>query len=208
LGKACLLKGDYETALKHLQKSIDIEPQNSTALLALGEIYLEKKDGPKAEDYINKALKIYNKLKNAHLFLGRLEENRGNNSKALEHFKKELEYNPANYIAAYHLAELLKKENRYPEAISYYRQVIAGDPGFRLPYFMIANYFMETGQNFEEAIDLCKKGIQITPHDQATLFGYFILTNIYGKMGDQTNFKFYSAEGEKLYKTLQQEQGN
>ncbi|MCP5046257.1 MAG: sulfatase-like hydrolase/transferase [bacterium] len=204
IGKAYFVKGEYDVALKHLVRSVEIEPLNSMALLRIGEIYLEKKDVSKAESYINRALGIYRDLQNAYYLLGKLEEGRGNVEQAREYYEKEVKNYPSNYIAAFHLAELFKKGGKYSRAIPYYRVALEGDPLFQLPYFMIANYYMEIGENLEEAIELCKKGIGITPPDQATLFGYFILTNIYGKLKDEGNLRYYTREGEKLYKALQE----
>jgi arylsulfatase A-like enzyme/cytochrome c-type biogenesis protein CcmH/NrfG len=204
MGEAYLLKEQYKEALKHLTRSLEIEPRNSKALLAIGEVYLEQKNYARSRTYIDKALDIYPKMHKAYFLLGRIEEERGYPDLAMKHFRKELEHFPGNYIAVFHLAELLKKSNRYAEAIPLYRRALDGNPSFKLPYFMIANYYMESGINLQEAIDLCKKGIGIQPHDESTLFGYFILTNVYAKLDDQANLQYYTSEGDKLYKALQE----
>jgi arylsulfatase A-like enzyme/predicted Zn-dependent protease len=203
MGNSYFLKEEYDEALKHLSRSLEIEPQNSKALLRIAEVYLLKRDYDKAKNYITKALDIFPDMHNAYFLLGRMEEEKGNNDQAIKHYKKEIENFQSNHISAFHLAEVLKKSGRYPEAIPYYRHALKGDGNFRLPYFMIANYFMETGQNLQEAIELCKKGISVLPQDESTLFGYFILTNIYAKLKDDANFKFYTEAGETLYKHLQ-----
>jgi arylsulfatase A-like enzyme/Tfp pilus assembly protein PilF len=204
LGNSYFLKGEYDESLVHLSRSLEIEPQNSKAILRIAEVYLAKRNYDKARDFITRALDIFPDMHNAYFLLGKMEEERGNNEQAIKHYKKEIENFQSNHIAAFHLAEVLKKTGRYPEAIPYYRHALKGDANFRLPYFMIANYFMETGQNLQEAIELCKKGISILPQDESTLFGYFILTNIYAKLKDDANFKFYTEAGETLYKHLQQ----
>lgn len=69
---------------------------------------------------------------------------------------------------------------------------------------MIAQYYLDTGQNLEEAIRLCKTGINTKFADESTLYGYFILTNIYAKLGDKGNFDYYTREGDKLNNLLLQ----
>jgi len=207
LGRAFFYKTDYENSLKHFQKSLEIEPLNSKALLYTGEVYLLKKDYTSAESYIKKARAIYPNLENAYYLLGKLEETRGNTEAALTHYERELENNPENHIASFHLAETLKKKGEYQRAIDYYYRTIKGDPSFKLPYLMIADYYFKTGQYLDKAIALCNKGIQIKPEDEMTLFGYFILTNIYAKQGDRANLRFYSQKGEELHQRLQQNKG-
>lgn len=203
LGDAYFYTGDYDGALRHLFKAVEIEPLNSNAFLRIGEIFLEKKDLQKAEFYIKKAINIYRELLNAYFLMGRLEEARGNMVLAQSHYEREIQSYPSNYMAAFHLAEVLRKNRQYHKAIQHYRTAIDGDPNFKLPYLMIANYFMETEQNMEEAANLCKRAIQIKPVNEATLFGYFILTNVYAKLKDQEKFEYYTKEGEKLYNELQ-----
>lgn len=203
VGDAYFYTGNFDRALEHLFKAVKIEPQNSNVFLRIGEIFLEKKDLQKAEFYLKKAIGIYRELLNAYMLMGRLEEARGNMVLAQSHYEREIDSYPSNYLAAFHLAEVLKKKGQYPQAIPHYRTAIEGDPNFKLPYLMIANYFMESDQNLEEAAGLCKKAIQIKPADEATLFGYFILTNVYSKLKDQAKFQYYTKEGEKLYNALQ-----
>ena len=75
---------------------------------------------------------------------------------------------------------------------------------------MLANSYLEMGEeaNYREAITLCQKGIALEPQDKETLFGYFIITNLYSRLGDQQNLSLYTKRGEQLNLTLQGEMGN
>jgi len=203
LGDALFFQHKFDQALENLQKSIKLEESNSKALSRIGDIYFIKKDYSNAESYFKRALAINPQVKNANFGMAMLKETQGNTQEAKEYYKKELEHNNENRYAAFNLAELLRKNGTYDQAIPHYRQAIKIDPQFKLPYLMIARYFLEKGQNLEEGIRLCKIGIKIQPADEITLMGYFILTNIYAKLGDMKNTRFYSQEGEKLYKTLE-----
>lgn len=202
LGSAYFFKGDLERALELFQQSVKIEPANSEAFLRMGEIYLKRQDYEQAESFFNQALAIYNRLENVHSGLAQVYEAQGNLPRAVEFYKRELELNDQNLFATFRLAENLKKRGDYTGALLYYKRAIEINPNFKLPYFMIARYYMEKGQRLEEAIELCLKGTGIEPVDETTLYGYYILTNIYAKLGDQEKFKYYSQAGESLLKRL------
>lgn len=203
LGSAYFYMGDVQRALGCFQQSIKIEPANSQAYLKTGEIYLKIKDFEKAESFFRKAIGIYSRIENAHSGLAQVMEARGSLAKAAEFYRRELTINNRNLFAAFRLAENLKKTGKYEKAIPYYRQAIGIDPNFKLPYFMIGKYYMEKGTNLDEAIALCKKGTEIEPQDETTLYGFYILTNIYSKIGDKYNFNFYTKQGEMLLKKLE-----
>jgi len=41
------------------------------------------------------------------------------------------------------------------------------------------------------------------PRDRETLFGYFVLTNLYAALGNSARRDFYTREGEKLIAELE-----
>ncbi|UCH92963.1 MAG: tetratricopeptide repeat protein [Candidatus Aminicenantes bacterium] len=204
LGTACFFKGEYPEALEYLKKSVEIEDVNSLAYLRLGEIYLKKKEYALAESFVKKALTIYPQLENACCVMGQIRDARGDFTQAAEYYKRELENHPHHLFAAFYLAEGLKKNDAYDRAIPYYRRAIEIDPGFKLPYFMIANYYLDRGERLQEAIDLCKTGTRLEPHDESTLYGFYLLTNLYAKLGSSAQVRFYTVQGEKLLKKLKQ----
>jgi len=74
---------------------------------------------------------------------------------------------------------------------------------------MLANCYLESGEevNYPEAITLCQKGIAFEPRDKETLFGYFIITNLYSRLGDRQNLSLYTKRGEQLNLELQGDKG-
>lgn len=202
LGNVYFYQQDYENALKPYEKSIEIEKNNATALRQVGHIYLIKKEYNKARSFLGQALKINPQLKEIYYLLALIEEENGALANAVDYYKKELENNPRDYKASYNLAEDLRKMGSPDQAIGYYRKTIQNQPLFKMPYFMIANYYLGKKENLTEAIELCKKGIAIKPEDRYTLFGYFVLTNIYNLLNDTENLRFYSEKGERLHQAL------
>jgi tetratricopeptide (TPR) repeat protein len=201
LGLAYFFEDDYENAVTFLSESLKSE-ESSSVLSKLGEIHAIRKDYPMAESFIERALRINPKSKNSYYVLALVEEAKGDVDKAVEYYKKELEVNPTDYRASYNLANNLRERSDHGEALEYYQRTIQANPGFKMAYFMVAKYLFDRSENLPEAIDLCKKGVDIPPADEFTLLGYQILTDIYAKQGDRKNYDFYLAEGDRLYQEL------
>lgn len=202
LGELYLFKEDYDNAFQVFITSIQAEKVNPKAFNGIGGIYIVKKDYPKAREFLEKAFKINPGLRKLHFYLAQVEEAQGNIEKAMEYYKKELESNPRDFKSAYNLAEILRQRGQYEEAAKYYRQSIEGNPRFDIPYFMLANYYLKRQENLEEAIELCKKGIEIEPANKYTVFGYFILSDIYSRKGDKSTSNSYYSKGEALKEQL------
>lgn len=202
LGTIYYMKEDYDRAMQYFQKSLDIEPVNSAAIVRIGEIRMKKGDAAAAESLFKKALTLNPRTDRAHFYLAQAEKSRGNTAGAIEHYKKELEVSPENAPTAYLLAEELKQMGDFQQAVTYYRLSLQADPQMKMSYFRVAEYLLQQQENLEEAASLCKKGLEILPEDEGTLFGYFVLTNIYALTGDQTSLNYYTAKGEALYNRL------
>ena len=197
LGFAYFYKGDLAKALEALESSIRIEP-NPVALSKAGEIYAMQRDYPTAESYLHRSLAMNPRSKNTHYVLGYIEETKGNPDQAMENYKKEFENNPQEFRAAYNIATIMRKQGHYDSAIPFYRKTMEANPGFNMSYFMIANYFLERDTHLDEAIELCKRGIEAKPQDESALLGYEILTRVYAKRGDRANYELYSRIAKEL----------
>lgn len=203
LGTVYYYQQDYEKALASFTRSVEIEPGNAAALGRIGSIYLAQNEPQKARPYIDRAAAVNPRLKESYFSLALIEEAGGNLDKAVEYYKKEIEINPGNFKVSYNLAEDLRKLGKYEQAVTYYRKTIEWNPDFKMPYFLVANYFLEKKENLSEAVELCKKGLAVAPEDKQTLFGYYIITNIYALLGDSGNLSYYTEKGERLNQKLQ-----
>jgi len=202
LGTLYSLKQENDKALEAFRASIDIEPVNPDALNKIGGIYIVKEDFNTAESFLEKARKINPNLKKLYFHLAQVEDARGNIDQAIDYYKKELEGYADDYKSAYNLAEDLGKKGQNETAIQYYRQAIGSNPRFNIPYFMIAKYNLDRKENLQEAIELCKKGIEIKPADKYTAFGYYILADIYSFRGERDKYDYYLAKGESIKREL------
>jgi tetratricopeptide (TPR) repeat protein len=201
LGLAHFFRRDYGKSLEALLKSIEIEP-GPVALIKTGEIYALQSEHETAESYIRRALELNPRSRGAYYVLAQIEEARGHLDQAVAYYEKELEVNPREYKASWNAAVFLKREGHYERAIPYYQKTIGANPQFHVPYFMVANYHLERDTNLPEAIGLCKRGIDVAPEDEATLFGYQVLLRLLAKTGDKAGFDLYSKRAEELLRKL------
>jgi arylsulfatase A-like enzyme/lipopolysaccharide biosynthesis regulator YciM len=202
LGELYLFKKDFDKAFEVFMTSIRVEKVNPKAYNTIGGIYLDRKDYPKAREFLDKAFKINPDLRRLNFHLAQVAEAEENFEKAVEHYKKELDDYPGDFKSAYNLGEILRQRGQYQEAVKYYRQSIEGNPRFDIPYFMLANYYLKHRENLEEAIEFCKKGIAIEPANKYTVFGYYILSDIYSRKGDKSTSRSYYSKGEALKEQL------
>lgn len=196
------LQKEYDKALEVFNKSVELESVNAQAFNMIGGIKVIEKDLKTAESFLAKAKAINPSLRRLFFNLAQIEEARGNIDKAIEYYKKELEGYPQAYKAAYNLAEELRKRGQALEAVDYYQKAIDANPGFNIPYFMIAKYYYDTGSNIEEAVALCEKGVELKPFNKYTVFGYLILADIHTTKGESGKSRSYLAKADKMKRTL------
>jgi tetratricopeptide (TPR) repeat protein len=67
-----------------------------------------------------------------------------------------------------------------------------------LSYFYLARIYLNRGENFEEAIKLVKKGIDLHPEPDDLPLGYFLLADLYSRLGDAALSAEYARKGEEL----------
>jgi tetratricopeptide (TPR) repeat protein len=202
LAELYLFKEDYDKAFEVFNSSLEVEKVNPKAFNGVGGIYIVKKDFRKASEYLDRAFGINPGLRKLHFYLAQVEEARGNIDKAMEHYRTELERYPLDFKSAYNLAEILRQRGRGEEAVRYYRQAVENNPNFNIPYFMIAKYNLDRGENMDEAVDFCRRGIKIEPPNKYTVFGYYILADIYSRRGDRAASGDYFSKGEALKNKL------
>jgi tetratricopeptide (TPR) repeat protein len=168
----------------------------------MGGIYVIQNDLEKADFFLRKALEINPTLRKLYFNLAQVQEKKGNRLEAIDFYKKELENYPEAFKSAYNLAEELRKSGKYAEAVPFYRQSIEHNPSFNIPYFMVAKYLFDSRSDIDGAIELCNEGIQLKIRNKYTVFGYYILADIYSYKEDQEKSRSYLAKAETLKQKL------
>jgi tetratricopeptide (TPR) repeat protein len=192
---------DFDKAISYLEKGIAIDPEHSAiAHNLLGSAYLEKKMLDQAEKEITLSLEMRPRIPDAHYNLGLLYEGKGDIQRAIEEYKKEIEIHPAAYPAHFNLALVYAKLGRLGEEIEELKAAINANKKFARSYLFLAKAYLDQNENFDEAISLAKKGLELEPEAESAPLGHYVLADIYNRLGRMAE---YAAEVEKG-KTLEQ----
>jgi len=202
LGYIHLLQRQPDEALTVLRQAVAIDPAASQSYNLAGEALIMKKDYTAAEAILRQGIRENQRAKNTHYLLAQVQESLGRTDQALELYRQELEINPEKYQAAVNLANYYKQAGRMDEAARYYRMAVDSNGMLKMPRFHLAEIMLKQGRDFSQAVALCLPGIDMPPRDRDTLFGYFVLTNLYAALGNAERRDFYTRQGEKLIATF------
>jgi arylsulfatase A-like enzyme/tetratricopeptide (TPR) repeat protein len=188
---------DQEGALL-LERALAEEPGIYPQLNLAAESLIVRKAIKDARQLLQSILTVNPGAVGSNFLLGQIDEGQNRIEEAIAHYRRELEIVPDRFEAAVNAANLLKQGGALTEAARYYRMAIEANGNLKMPRFHLAEIMMRQGENLTEAISFCLKGIALPPPDRETLFGYFVLTNIYAALGDTKHRDFYTRAGEKL----------
>jgi len=198
LGHIKSVQKNHDEAIQYYQQCLSLNSSSSSSHNALAAIYLEKDDLLNAEKHIKSVFELNPKLSNAHYNLAQLMEKKGELTKAEEAYKKELEYLPYHFKACFNLSRLYRILGREKEELEYLEKTIEINPNFPVSYFYLGRIYLNRGENFEEAVSLVKKGIDLKPDKKDLPLGYFLLADLYNRLGNASLSSEYAKKGKEL----------
>jgi tetratricopeptide (TPR) repeat protein len=203
LGEIYIGMKDLDKAITHLKVFIERDPEmSSVAHNLLGSAYLEKKMLAEAEQEILKSLEMRPRIPDAHYNLGLLYEERKDFERAIEEYKKEIEIHPAAHPAHFNLALLLGKMGNVQEQVEHLKEAIRHEEKFAKGYLFLAKAYLDLGENFEEAVNLAKKGLELNPESDAAPLGHYVLADIYNRWGRPNDASLEVRKGQELERRL------
>jgi len=145
LGSQALEKGDLQTAIPLLKKSIEILPTNEAALLNLADAYIKIQQLDSAMIYINQLLTFDPELDNALNFKAYiyLAKNDFDNSLAIA--KRIIKNNYKYYFAYWWAANAYIRKNDSFNAIKMLEQLLQQNQAFKPAYQMLAQIYQQQG---------------------------------------------------------------
>ncbi len=194
----------YDQAIEYYNKCLELNPYSASAYSALGGVYIIQDRIEEAERHLRKALELNPGLFNVHYNYAQLQEKKGDLSQAVEEYRKELDNIPHNFRASFNLSRVFRLQGREEDELRYLEKTIEINPYFPLSYFYKARIMLNRGENFEEAVALVKKGIDLKPDQKDLPLGYFLLADLYNRLGNQA----LSQEYAKKARALVEEQAN
>jgi len=198
LGGIKVIQQKDDEAINYYKQCLSINPSSSSSHNALAALYLNKDDLLNAEKHIQATFDLNPKLSNANYHLAQLLEKRGEITKAVDAYLKELEYSPNHYKASFNLSRLYRNLGQEEEELKYLHKTIDINPDFPMSYFYLARIYLNHGENYEEAVALVKKGIDLKPEPKDLPLGYFLLADLYNRLGNQALSLEYARKGQEL----------
>jgi len=198
LAEILLDRGDLDGAEDQLRQAVAIEPKLVAARNALGVVALKRGDVTRAEREIRAALAEKADVRLAHFNLALVAEERGQPQTAVAEYQKEIELHPASYKAWFNLGKLYGgMGNRSGEADAF-QHAIETNPSFAEGYLYLAKLYLDEGRNFDEAVRLARKGIEMGPDSEYAPLGYYVIADVYSRQGKRALADQEAARGRAL----------
>jgi len=201
LGSLYALRKNYDQALPYFEKCLAQNPRSASAHNAIAAICLDRNDLTCAENHLSAALAINPTLLNLRYNLAQLREKQNRLDEAISLYQQEIAASPNHFKALFNLARLYRFQGREEEELTTLKKALSAEPDFPLTYFYLARIYLKRGENLEEAIRLTKKGLELRPDKENAPLGYFLLADLYNRLGDYSRSEDYARQGQQLLKS-------
>lgn len=201
LGSLFALRGQYDKALPYFEECLKKNPRSASAHNAIAAICLNLDNLSCAEQHLQAAQSLNPTLLNLRYNLAQLREKQNRLDEAIELYRQEIADAPNHFKALFNLARLYRLQHREDEEFETLQRALKVDPNFPLTYFYLARIYLRRGENFQEAINLVQKGLELKPDKDNLPFGYFLLADLYNRLGDYFRSEEYARKGEQLLKS-------
>lgn len=198
LGTLEAKRGDQDEARKYFELTLRLHPKSAAALAELAALGVARGELDAAIDYADRALALDPRIGSAHLSRGRVFEQRGEIAEAVQEYERELSQSPEHPHpgAARALASLAGKlgDADREQAL---RQVLAAAPAYVPAYLHLAKFHLDRQTRYEEAIVLTEKALTLGPKGRDLALAYFLLADLYNRIGDQQRSAAFARQGER-----------
>ncbi len=161
LGLFHLREGNFDEAIRYLNKALELKPDYDHALCTLGLAYSMKGELQKSVDYLKKCLNINPGMTEAHNYLGVAYQELGFLEEAEKEFK--IAIMDTNYqsreLPYYNLARIYLSRNELQEALDNIDRSLLFNENFRLAH-NLRGTILEKQLKYAEAIESYKKALR------------------------------------------------
>jgi arylsulfatase A-like enzyme/predicted Zn-dependent protease len=196
LGNMNYIQKEYDRAIGYFEKCLASNAESAGSHSLLGAIYIIKDDLARAEEHLRRAAEVGPRLANLHFFKAELAEKKGRPAEAEAEYLQELDISPRHFKSLYNLARLYRQSGDTSKELDFLNKCLETNPRFPLTYFYLARIYLRRGERYEEAIDLVKKGIELKPEKAELPLGYFLLADLYNRIGDNALSEEYARKGQ------------
>jgi arylsulfatase A-like enzyme/predicted Zn-dependent protease len=199
LGNLMVSHQEPEKAVPYFEKCLTGNSRSASAHNALAAIYLNRESGgdlPRAEEHLSAASAINPTLQSLRYNTAQLREKQGRPAEAADLYLQEIADSPKSFKALFNLSRVYRMMGREDEEYDALRKTVEAEPEFPIAYFYLARIELRRGRDFEQAIALVKKGIELKPAPADLPLGYFLLADLYNRVGDVVQSGEYARKGQ------------
>lgn len=199
LGNLKVHRNEPDRALAYFEKCLKVNPRSASAHNAMAAVYLNRDadgDPGRAEEHLGAAAAINPTLLSLRYNTAQLREKQGRLAEAADLYRQELEDAPRTFKALFNLSRVYRLMGREDDELETLRRTIEVEPDFPLSYFYLARISLRRGERYEEAIAWVNKGIELRPPAAELPLGYFLLADLYNRIGDNARSEEYARKGQ------------
>ncbi len=198
LGSLKLGQKKFDEAEAYFEQAVERDAGTAGSLDALATIAMTRGDLGRAEGLLRRALAAEPGRPNIHYRIGWIAEKQGRAEEAEAEYRAELRTSPKHFQALYNLSRIYDAARDYAKERETLEKAMAADPKAPLVYFYLARLHLTQGERYPEAIDLVRRGLALGPPPAEAAAGYFLLADLYGRVGDAARSREYAAKGRAL----------
>ena len=116
----------------------------------------------------------------------------------MREYQQELEANPGHAGALFNLAMIHRVAERPAEEESLLRQVLEIDPEHALANLFLARIYLRRNERYREAVVMVEGAIEEPLETDELVLGYFLLADLYNRLGDPRRANEYARRGQLL----------
>ena len=161
VGRLYQMQNSLAFALRHLEKSVQLEPHDPRARLSLGEIYVLQGRFDQAEPQLAKGLQM-EPCARAHLSMAECVKGQYRFDEALAHLRSAVELEPRNLAALTELGSLALQFGDVELGQDCLRRALEIDPTRAELYGLLAKAAQQKG-DVDEAINSYRKLLELSP---------------------------------------------
>jgi tetratricopeptide (TPR) repeat protein len=158
-----MAKGDTATALKRVQRHVQVLPNNPLLYNLLGGIYTLQNNDAKAEEAFKQAIKLDENVLISYLNLGNLYVKSQSYEQAIRQYEAVIKANPTVLPPYMLLGVIYDLQGKHPKANEYYQEVLKINPRFGPAANNLAWNYAEHGGNIDVALSLAQTAKEQLP---------------------------------------------
>ena len=198
LGMVLRTMGNFPEALKCMEKFLEVEPQNGSALYYAGLLYNEMGNHEKAREALTHSIALLPAQSYLHYALGNVLMQMGKTDDAIKQFLEAKKLNPKDIQAMTGLGLACLIQGAYQEAEKVLKELLEVNPKDSTAAFLYAWALIKVEEE-AEAFDWIAKYVK---NDPVNPLGFLSLSALHYMLGEYGEGKDAYAKGTSLLKPL------